>query len=55
MKKEKEIQVVKEGLVLPTHLCFKQIQRQSLETSVANHLGRELEELPLRTTYNLLE
>ena len=54
MKKKKEIQVVKAGLVLPT-LCFKQIQRQSLETSVANHLGRELEELPLRTTYNLLE
>ena len=35
MKKE-EIEVAKVELVLPTHLCFKQIQRQALETSEAN-------------------
>jgi len=38
--------VVKVELVLPTHPFFKQIQRQALETSEANLLGRELEEFP---------
>jgi len=42
MKKKKEIQVVKAKLELPTHLCFKQIHRQALETSKANHSGRQL-------------
>ena len=55
MKKKKEIQVVKAVLVLPIHLCFNQIQRQALETSIANHSGRELEELALRTTFKFLE
>ena len=34
---------MKVELVLPTHLCFKQIHRQALETSEANHSGQELE------------
>ena len=34
---------MKVELVLPTHLCFKQNHRQALETSKANHSGRELE------------
>ena len=42
MKKKKEIQVMKTELVLPTHLCFKQIHRQALETSEANHSGQQL-------------
>ncbi|KAL0009614.1 hypothetical protein SO802_011116 [Lithocarpus litseifolius] len=51
--KKKEIEVVKAELVLPTHLCLKQIQRQALETSEANLSGRELEEFPsLRTTFD---
>ena len=54
--KQKEIEVVKVELVLPTHLCFKQIQMQALETSEANLLGQELEEFPsLRTTCKFLE
>ena len=53
---KEEIEVVKVELVLPTHLCFKQIQRQALETFEANLLGRELEEFPsLRTTCKFLE
>ena len=55
MKKKEETQVVKAVLVLPIHLCFNQIQRQALETSIANHSGPELEELPLRTTCKFLE
>ena len=53
---KKEIEVVKVEIVLPTHLCFKQIQRQALETSKANLSGRELEEFTsLRTTRKFFE